>query len=109
MNILKRKNKSMSVYDYSDTFSREETVKHLLSLCAQSKSPINAYWKKMRSYYDGPHEIRTHNTLFSHEKDIPWEAAQSTDGYIHIESQIETKVIKLQKLSLKILMKPTKL
>ncbi len=92
MKFFNRRKEVFHGYDYSDSANREETIKHLLNLCARSKSSVNAYWKKMRSYYDGSHEIRTHNALFAHEQDIPWEAAQSTDGYIHIESQIETKL-----------------
>lgn len=79
-------------YDYSNAEAREETVAALLADAGASKSPITAYWKKMRAYYDGDHEIRRHGALFTAEQDIPWEAAQSTDGFIHVESQIDTKV-----------------
>ncbi|MBE6571218.1 MAG: hypothetical protein E7656_03085 [Ruminococcaceae bacterium] len=87
-----RNGKSFCDYDYSVRTSREETVKSLLDTAARCKMPTNAYWKKMRAYYDGDHEISAHNSAFAGEQDIPWEAAQSTDGFIHVESQIETKL-----------------
>ena len=87
-----RNGKSFCDYDYSVRTSREETVRSLLDNAARCKMPINAYWKKMRAYYDGDHEISAHNSAFAGEQDIPWEAAQSTDGFIHVESQIETKL-----------------
>ncbi|MBR5528463.1 MAG: hypothetical protein IKV97_05605 [Clostridia bacterium] len=79
-------------FDYSDKTSREETISHLMHLASRSKCAINSYWKKMRDYYDGDHEIRAHNAPFAAEQDIPWDAAQSTDGFIHAESQVDTKV-----------------
>lgn len=79
-------------YDYATRTAREETTARLLSLAGNSKNPTTAYWKKMRAYYDGDHEIRRHNAAFAGEQDIPWEAAQSTDGFIHVESQVDTKV-----------------
>ncbi len=77
-------------YDYSERLCREETVAHLLDVAARNKAPVIGYWKKMRAYYDGDHEISSHNSAFAGEQDIPWEAAQSTDGFIHVESQIDT-------------------
>ncbi len=84
--------KTTAFFDYSDKSSREETVSHLMHAASRSKTAINSYWKKMRSYYDGDHQIRAHNAPFAAEQDIPWEAAQSTDGFIHVESQVDTRV-----------------
>ena len=81
-----------SGYDYSEKSARENTIKSLLNLAGKSKSAVTEYWKKMRSYYDGDHEIRRHNAVFTSEQDIPWEPAQSTDGFIHVESQVDTNV-----------------
>lgn len=89
---MKNKYETKGIYDYSDTDARQNTVKRLLSLSGKNKSPINAYWKRMRAYYDGDHEIRLHNAVFTQEQDIPWEPAQSTDGFIHVESQVDTNV-----------------
>ena len=90
--MKKSKESFLGLYDYSDSYARERTVKSLLSLAGKSKNPVNSYWKKMRAYYDGDHEIRVHNAVFTQEQDIPWEPAQSTDGFIHVESQVDTAV-----------------
>ncbi len=81
-----------SGYDYSEKYSRERTISHLLSIAGKNKNQITSYWKKMRNYYDGKHEMSAHNAVFSAEQDIPWDAAQSTDGFMHVESQIDTAV-----------------
>ena len=86
------RNEAGGIYDYSEKSEREKTIAGLIRLAEKSKSPITAYWKKMRSYYDGDHEIRTHNAAFTAEQDIPWEPAQATDGFIHVESQVDTNV-----------------
>ena len=88
----KTKSTTAGVYNYTTRTDREETVARLLAAAGSSKSSTVAYWKKMRAYYDGDHEIRRHNAAFASEQDIPWEAAQSTDGFIHVESQVDTKV-----------------
>ena len=85
-----KKSSRFSGYDYSDRYSREDTISRLLGVCARNKAPTVSYWKKMRAYYDGDHEISAHNSLFAGEQDIPWQAAQSTDGFIHVESQVDT-------------------
>ena len=50
------------------------------------------YWKKMRRYYDGLHDINYMTGAFLDDMDIPWTPAQSADGYIHIETQIEPEI-----------------
>ena len=52
-------------YDYTTRTAREETTARLLSLAGSSKNSTTAYWKKMRAYYDGDHEIRRHNAAFT--------------------------------------------
>lgn len=89
---MNNNNFGMGIFDYSCRTSREETVSRLIKLASKSKNVVNAYWKKMRAYYDGDHETRAHSTAFAAEQDISWEAAQSTDGFIHVESQVDTKV-----------------
>lgn len=76
-------------YDYSSPAAREETVRLLLHRAAEGRRVFEEYWRRMRAYYDGEHEIAKHNAAFARENDIPWQAAQSTDGYIHVESQID--------------------
>lgn len=89
---MKNNNLGSGIFDYSCRTAREETVARLIKLASKSKTVINSYWKKMRAYYDGDHQTRAHSTAFAAEQDIPWEAAQSTDGFIHVESQVDTKV-----------------
>lgn len=81
-----------SSYDYSGTYEREETVSNLIEKAAQHKENTNAYWKKMRRYYDGKHDIQSSSEIFAENQDFPWVACQSTDGYIHVETQIEPDI-----------------
>ncbi len=87
-----RTSKSNYLYDYSGCFEREQTVDALIDRACMSKDDINAYWRKMRRYYDGEHDIRSSTSLFSQSQELPWIAAQSTDGYIHVETQIEPDI-----------------
>ena len=94
---MKRKDISKTMqrrmlYDYSGRAERQETIEFLLDYSSRSKSAIEEYWKKMRRYYDGDHDIRNTSVLFAKERSIPWIAAQSTDGYVHVESQINMTV-----------------
>ncbi len=81
-----------NLYDYSDAARREQTAAFLLDYAARSKDDINAYWNKMRAYYDGNHEINSQTGAFYADNGLPWRAAQSTDGYIHVETQIEPEI-----------------
>ena len=80
------------LYDYSGTAEREETAAFLLDYAARSKEYVSSYWKKMRRYYDGTHDIRSDTSAFYGSHDLPWIAAQSTDGYVHVETQIDADV-----------------
>ncbi len=80
------------LYDYSGVLEREDTCAFLLEQAANSKQDINEYWKNMRAYYDGEHKIRSSNARFAKNANLPWLAAQSTDGYIHVETQIQPDV-----------------
>lgn len=88
----KRKSVKLNGYDYSDHYRREETAAALLEEASLSKDRISAYWKRMRRYYDGVHDINSSTSSFYEENKIPWRAAQSTDGYIHVETQIEPDI-----------------
>ena len=85
--ISKTMHKKM-LYDYSGRAERQETIEFLLDFSSRHKRNTEEYWKKMRRYYDGDHDIRNTSVLFAKERSIPWVAAQSTDGYVHVESQI---------------------
>lgn len=80
------------IYDYSDVYSREDTVAFLLSHAEMHRRDISEYWKKMRTYYDGKHTTDEFSSAFGAESGLPFTAAQSTDGYIHVESQIDASV-----------------
>ena len=38
-----------SLYDYSDSFRREQTAAFLLDYAKRSKDDISSYWNKMKS------------------------------------------------------------
>lgn len=82
--------KAESVYDYSSAAAREDTVAFLLDYSARAKENTLAYWRKMKRYYDGSHNAEADSLAFSAENALPFEAALSTDGYIQVESQIES-------------------
>lgn len=88
----KRKKTSFSGYDYSTVYDREDTVQRLLSYASMSKQDINEYWKKMRSYYDGRHSTEGFTANFALSNDIPFKTAVCSDGYIHVESQIDAAI-----------------
>ena len=81
-----------SLYDYSGSIERQETIAFLLDFASKSKTGIEEYWKKMKRYYDGDHDIRGTYSRFAAEQSLPWLPAQSTDGYVHVESQINATV-----------------
>lgn len=83
--------RSVHLYDYSTPHSREETAAFLLDFAARSRSSTDEYWKKMRRYYDGKHDICSSSEGFSRENCLNWTPAQSTDGYIHVETQVIAK------------------
>ena len=80
------------LYDYSCTPCREDTVSFLLDYARLEKENRESYWNKMRRYYDGDHDIRTFSGEFEKSVNLPWRAAQSTDGYIHVETQIQNSI-----------------
>ena len=80
------------LYDYSCTPCREDTVSFLLDYARLEKENRESYWNKMRRYYDGDHDIRAFSGEFEKSVNLPWKAAQCTDGYIHVETQIQNSV-----------------
>ncbi len=80
------------LYDYSNRLCREETVGFLLDFAARSRQDFDAYRRKMRAYYDGEHAIVKTAAEFSDSTSLPWIPAQSTDGYIHVETQINPNI-----------------
>ncbi len=84
-----RKNSNEGFYDYSSIYAREDTFKRLLSYAKEHKEDISEYWSRMRSYYDGDHGGSGVFQSFAAENSLPFRAALSSDGYIHVESQID--------------------
>ena len=94
---MKRKETSKTLhkrmlYDYSGRAERQETIAFLLDFSSRHKSNTEEYWKRMRRYYDGEHDIKNTSRLFAKDRSLPWIAAQSTDGYVYVESQINMTV-----------------
>lgn len=84
--------KSTGLYDYSGVNQREETVEFLLDYASRHRRNTDEYWKRMQRYYDGKHDIFSTAENFAGQNSLPWVPAQSTDGYIHVETQIAAKV-----------------
>lgn len=84
--------KKDALYDYSTQDYREDTVKFLLDYTIKERFGIDDYWKRMRSYYDGTHDTAKQIASLLGSIDIPWTPAQSPDGYIHVESQVDTAI-----------------
>ena len=79
-------------YSYGTVLEREETAARLLECASQNKSTISEYWKNMRRYYDGRHDIKQTSLEFARGQGLPFDTAQSTDGYIHVETQINPDI-----------------
>lgn len=88
--IFSRKNPAKDgLYDFSTQFSREETISALVENASIAKDRTDAYWSRMKRYYDGSHDISFSTSGFLDESNIPWTPAQSNDGFVHVESQID--------------------
>ncbi len=79
-------------YDLSSPSAREDTAYRLIGNCAAAKQKTSMYWKKMRRYYDGLHDINYMTDSFMADMNIPWTPAQSNDGFVHVESQISSEL-----------------
>ena len=80
------------LYDLSSPTSREDTVYALTQNSSVAKNRVSQYWKKMKRYYDGLHDINYMTDSFLADMNIPWTPAQSNDGYVHIASCIDNLV-----------------
>ena len=100
MNLFKRKAQPKrygskirreSLYDYTDARSREETIRFLRDYAVRERAGVEAYWKRMRAYYDGEHDTdRRLAELLGAELD--WTPAHCPDGFLHVETQIDPSV-----------------
>lgn len=80
------------LYDYSSVGIREETIGALVDNSALARGRNEAYWRKMRRYYDGVHDIGYLSGGFLDDMKLPWNPAQSADGFVHVESQIDSEI-----------------
>lgn len=72
-----------------DASARERRIAALLDAAKTARSGTEAYWRKMRAYYDGTHDTAKQTGDFMASLDLPWIPASVPDGYMHVESQIE--------------------
>lgn len=74
---------------YHDASARERRIAVLLDAAKTARSETEAYWRKMRAYYDGTHDTAKQTGDFMALLDLPWIPASVPDGYMHVEGQIE--------------------
>lgn len=80
------------VFDYSDAERREATIRFLFAYAKTSRSSWEEYLSDMKRYYDGNHDVREQMTGFVQDNGLPWLPAQTSDGFIHVETQIDPHV-----------------
>lgn len=88
----RKTNRPDGLYDFSSPLSREDTIGCLLENSSQARNKKELYWRKMRRYYDGVHDINHATSVFCDDMNIPWTPAQSPDGFVHVESQIDPEL-----------------
>ena len=87
--IWKRPDKEPAPPFSGDTAFREKSIAARLSQAKAARSGTDAYWSRMRAYYDGTHDTAKQTGEFCASLDLPWRPASVPDGYLHVESQIE--------------------
>jgi hypothetical protein len=80
------------LYNYSDLERREATIRFLYSYAKTGRSSWEEYWSLMRRYYDGEHDTPKQMAAFVQSQGLPWNPTQCTDGYIHVETQIDPTI-----------------
>ncbi len=90
MNLFKKKN--IGEHTFSDNETREQKIARLFRDARVHRSAAEEYWQKMRSYYDGTHETARKTGEFLSSVNIPWRPAQIPDVYMHVESQVASKM-----------------
>ena len=79
-------------YILSTPSERADTASRLIENASLAKQKTSQYWKKMKRYYDGLHDINYMTDSFLADMNIPWTPAQSNDGYVHVESQVNAEL-----------------
>lgn len=81
--------KADELYDFTDSYRREQSIRFLYDYMRQERDEQEKYWVRMRSYYDGIHDTTREIDSFVQSQGLPWTPAQSSDGFIHVETQID--------------------
>lgn len=90
--FTKKINKNPLSSLYESAAERERTVSALYSDACTAKKSVCDYWKRMRAYYDGRHDTSRQTGAFLASLDLPWTPAVVPDAYLHVESQIDSKI-----------------
>lgn len=80
------------IFDYSDMERREATIRFLFAYTKTSRSSWEEYLALMKRYYDGDHDTKEQMVGFVQDNGLPWFPAQTSDGFIHVETQIDPYV-----------------
>lgn len=91
MNLFKKARK-IDEHMFSEQEKRERHIAKLFGDAKTRKTEAQAYWQKMRSYYDGTHETARKTGDFLASVNLPWSPAQVPDAYMHVESQVSSKM-----------------
>lgn len=91
MNLFK-KTKIMNEQMFTEAEKREQNIAELFHNASVRRTETESYWSKMKSYYDGKHDTAKKTGDFLASVNLPWKPAQIPDAYMHIESQVSTKV-----------------
>ncbi len=93
MRLYKSKNReNICEQMFDNARKREQKILSLFEDAALCRGGVEKYWQKMRSYYDGTHETARKTGDFLTLVNIPWRPAQLSDGYMHIESGVASKM-----------------
>lgn len=82
----------MNKFESADSLMREARAASAVKDARIAKSGMEAYWQRMRAYYDGTHDTARQTGGYLSESDLPWQPAGVPDGYLHVESAIEAKL-----------------
>ncbi len=90
MNLFKKYDEDIIAYDTPEL--REKSAAFLLREAKIARSNIDGYWQRMQNYYSGAHDTVKQTGEFLAATELPWKPATVPDGYLHVESQIESKM-----------------
>lgn len=82
----------MNGFEPADSLMREERAASAVKEARFAKSGVEAYWQRMRAYYDGMHDTARQTGGYLCDADLPWQPAGVPDGYLHVESAIDAKL-----------------